>query len=104
LHKTRPRAVPGFGLGRACAAQAVEYTRLLEVTEGLWRESEREHEGPLGLHPYLLDPYSDSWRTLTYFAVRRLLLPYYRAALNQDRGWLLALKDRFKRVLLRESR
>jgi len=104
LRVTQPRPVPSLGVGRVCAAQAVEYIRLLEVADGLWREREQAHVGPLGLHPHLLDPHSDSWRTLAYFAVRRLLLPYYRAALNRDVKWLLPLKDRLKHLLLHEDR
>lgn len=103
LRVTQPRPIPSLGLGRACAAQAVEYVRLSEVAEGLWRERERAQAGPVGLHPHLLDPYSDSWRTLTYFAIRRLLLPYYRAALDRGIKWFLLLKNRLKRALLHEG-
>jgi glycosyltransferase involved in cell wall biosynthesis len=105
LHVTQPRPVPGLGLGRACAAQAVEYVRLSDVADGLWREREQAQAGPLGFHPYLLDPHSDSWRTLAYFAIRRLLLRYYRAALERKvMRWLLPFKNRLKRTLLREAR
>lgn len=98
LHRTQPRPVPSRGLGQACAAQAVEYVRLAEVTDGLWRERELAHVGPLGLRPH-----SDSWRTLTYFTIRRLFLPYYRAALDRNLKWLLPFKNRLKQVLLREG-
>jgi len=105
LHITQPRPVPGLGLGRACAAQAVEYVRLSDVADGLWREREQAPAGPLGFHPYLLDPHSDSWRTLAYFAIRRLLLRYYRAALERKMmRWLLPFKNRLKQTLLREAR
>jgi hypothetical protein len=100
LHVTRPRPVPSLGVGRICATQAVEYIRLSEVADGLWREHERAQAGPLGLYPHLLDPHSDSWRTLAYFAIRRLLLPYYRAALGRDVKWLLAVKEKLKQALL----
>ena len=104
LHTAQPRPIPGLGLGRACAAQAVEYGRLSDAVNALWQEREQGRTGRAALPPYLLDPYSDRWRTLAYFTIRRLLLPYYHAALNREMKWLLALKDRFKWALLREGR
>ncbi len=103
LH-TAPPSLPPPGLAHACATQAIEYTRLSNVADGLWRERERAQAGPLGFHPYLLDPYSDSWRTLAYFTLRRLFLPYYRAALDRNMKWLLPLKDRLKHLLLLRER
>jgi hypothetical protein len=96
----QPRPIPSPGLARACAAQAVEHARLWEVVDGLWREREQAQNRPRGIHPHLLDPHSDSWRTLTYFAIRRLLLPHYRAALDRNMRWLLPVKGRLKRALL----
>jgi hypothetical protein len=101
LHVTQPRPVPSLGLGQACAAQTVEAVRLANVVDELWRERGRAEN--LHLHPYLLDPYSDSWRTLAYFAVRRLLLPYYHAALDKNMRWLVPVKNRLKWALLREA-
>jgi len=103
LHKSQPRPVPSLGVGRVCASQAIESTRISEALDSLRWEHEHKQNGMGPLYPHLLDPYSDSWRTLTYFTVRRLLLPYYRAALNRDITWILPLKNRFKRVLLRDS-
>lgn len=94
VHVTEPRPVPSLALGRVCAVQAVESTRLSEGAGELWRE-----RGQISLQPYLLDPGSDSWRTLAYFALRRLLLPYYQAALVRGMKWLLPLKDKLKRAL-----
>jgi hypothetical protein len=101
LHAAQPRPVSSLGLGRACAAQAVEYVRLSQVADGLWRE--QVQASPSGLNPHWLDPHSDSWHTLTYFAIRRLLLPYYRAALDRNLKWLLPFKNRLKRALLRRG-
>jgi hypothetical protein len=101
-HAASPRSIPSLSLGRSCATQVVEYVRLSEVADGLWREREQVQAGPLGFHPFLLDPHSDSWRTLAYFALRRLLLPYYQAALDRNMKWLLPLKNRLKQMLLRE--
>ena len=58
---------------------------------------------PAPLHPHLVDPYGDSWRTLAYFAVRRLFLPYYWAAVEQNVTWLVGVKNRRKRALLGEG-
>jgi hypothetical protein len=98
LHATHPRPLPSKRLGQACAAQAVEYLRLSEVAEGLWRE---RGQGEKVLHPpHLLDPQSDSWRTLTYFAVRRFALPYYQAASARNMKWMMLLKNWLKKILL----
>lgn len=99
LHTTQPRPVPGLGLGRACATQAVEHIRLSAVTDWLWLERERQ-AGLLGLPLNGVDLPSTRWRVRAYFALRRRLLPYYRAALNRDIKWLLLLKKRLKRALL----
>lgn len=98
LHTVQPRPAPSLGLGQACATEAVELTRLADALDGLWQE-----RANAGLHPHLLDPYSDSWRTLAYFAIRRCFLRYYSAALDRDLRWLLPLKNTLKRVLLRGS-
>jgi glycosyltransferase involved in cell wall biosynthesis len=51
------------------------------------------------LRPRLLDPRSDSWRTLAYFALRRLIFSHYRTASERHKKWLLSMKDRLKRML-----
>ena len=88
---TRP--VPGIGLGRACASQAVEYQRLSHLTDWLWQE---RGQAATGLAP----AYAHSWRTGLYFALRRALLPAYSALLKRNPA-LLPLKNRLKRRLLR---
>ncbi|MBI3245236.1 MAG: glycosyltransferase [Deltaproteobacteria bacterium] len=98
LHETHPRVPPSRELGQVCAAQAVEYQRLWKVADGLWRQHGQEER--LLFPPHLLDPHSDSWRTLAYFSLRRLVLPYYQAALNRNMRWLLPLKNTVKRMLL----
>lgn len=52
------------------------------------------------LPPRLLDPHSDTWQTLIYYAARRFFFPYYRAASEQHKKWLLLVKDGLKRLLL----
>src|SRR5262249_28013080 len=97
LAQTGP--IPSRSLGRACATQAVEYIRLFDMANGLWQE--RKPPEHLHLYPHLLDPQNDSWRTLVYFAIRRLLLPYYRVLLHKETKWLIVLKDKLKHSLLR---
>ena len=97
LHAVQPRPVPSQSLGRTCAAQAVEYIRLSDVASGLWQERERDTE-PGGINSGSVD--QRHWRTSAYFAIRRLLLPYYNAALNRDMKWLFSLKERLKEMLL----
>jgi glycosyltransferase involved in cell wall biosynthesis len=100
LHRAQPRPVPGVGLGRACATQAIEYLRLVALTDWLWLERERQEES-LGGPLHGVDAHRAPWRAVVYFTLRRRLLPYYNAALGRDLKWLLPLKNRLKRVLLR---
>ena len=100
LHREQPRLLPTVDMGRICVNQAIEYVRLSEVADGLWQE--RGQATSAVLYPHLLDPHQDSWRTLAYFAVRRLLLPYYRAALERHLTWLLPVKNRLKYILLQK--
>ncbi len=101
LHEAHPHVPPSREIGQICAAQAIEYQRLWTVADGLWRSTGREER--FLLPPHLLDPHSDSWRTLAYFSLRRLALPYYQAALHWKLPGLLSLKDRVKRMLLRDK-
>ena len=75
---------------------------LFDLADGLWQE--RQQAGPLQLYPHLLGPLNNSWRTLAYFAIRLLLLPYYRILLNRDMRWLSTLKNKLKYSLLRGVR
>ena len=98
--------VPGVGLGRACATQAVEYLRITSVTDWLWQEREQGPEQGRGtslIPAHLVAAYGHSWRTVVYFSVRRMFLPVYTALLKTNRPWLLSLKNRLKRRLLREG-
>ena len=98
--------VPGLGLGRACATQAVEYLRITTVTDWLWQEREQRPERGQGtslIPAHLVAVYGHSWRTVLYFSVRRMFLPVYTALLKGNRPWLLSLKNRLKRRLLREG-
>jgi glycosyltransferase involved in cell wall biosynthesis len=99
LCRMQPRLALSPGLARACATQAVEYIRLSTVADWLWLERE-QHPPPLGHPLYGIGMYPARWRSFFYFAIRRWLLPYYRAALARDMKWLLPLKDRLKRALL----
>lgn len=91
------RVPPSTRMGQLYAAQVVEYQRLQEIADGLWRQ-----RGRSDLHPYLLDPQNDSWRTLAYFSLRRLLLPTYQRARGLGYDWrvLRPIKRRLKRILL----
>ncbi len=98
--------VPGVGLGRACATQAVEYLRITTVTDWLWQEREQgtgQGQGTRLIPAHLVAAHGHSWRTVMYFSVRRMFLPVYTALLKTNRPWLLSLKNRLKRRLLREG-
>ena len=105
LHDERPRPIPSPGLGRACAVEAIELTRLGDVAGRLLRERERRASSapPPGvkINSHLLDPYHAQPRTLAYFTIQALLAPHYRNALNwRAMRWLVPLKDRLKRALV----
>jgi glycosyltransferase involved in cell wall biosynthesis len=100
LHSSQPRPTPGPGVGRACAVQVVEHLRLVAVNDWLWKE--REQRTAVASLPGMgMPPSGGRWRTAAYFALRRRFLPYYESALKRDVKWLLSLKNRIKRTLLR---
>jgi glycosyl transferase family 1 len=100
LHERRPRAVPSVGVGRVCAAQAIEATRLTGEINSLW--GERPQQGSLGPLSLLRELPGGQWRISCYFALRRLGLRYYQAGLGKNMKWLLPVKNTVKRVLLGE--
>ncbi len=102
FHQSKPRTRPTFDVARISAMHAIEYTRLAEVTDGLWRE--RGLSRPATVPAHLLDPEHDSWRTLAYFTLRRAALPYYRALLAKNVKWLLPMKNKLKTTFLRNPR
>ncbi len=99
LQTERKRPTLGQGLGHASASQAIEYMRLSETVDGLWQER-MQTRAASNVPPHLLDPNSDSWRTLAYFTLRRLLLASYQAGLRKNMRWLLPVKNAVKRTLL----
>jgi len=77
LHASHPRPTPSLGLGRACAAEAVEYARLSQLANELWAERERAALACDGGNGRLIDPDAVRWRTLVYYTITRFPLPYY---------------------------
>jgi hypothetical protein len=103
LHRDRPRPVPSRGLGRACAAEAVEAARVADATRS---GATVEAPAPAGLRTNsdLLDPYSAPARTLAYFTLRAVFGRYYRTATSRPVfRWLMGLKERTKRHLLQRA-
>lgn len=98
-HTTQPRPMPHPSLARICAGQAVEYTRLTSVAEELWQERGQARSATPGLSPLgSVGLPGVPWRTRLYFALRRLLFPSYRLAMNHR--WGVRLKDTLKRFVL----
>lgn len=93
--RTHADMLPSARMGQLYATQVVEYHRLQELADGLWQQ-----RGRSSLHPYLLDPQNDSWRTLAYFAVRRLFLATYQRVLGGNWRFLRPLKRQLKKILL----
>ena len=78
------------------------------MTDWLWQEREQGTGQGAGagtslIPAHLAAAYGRSWRTVLYFSVRRMFLPLYTALLKTNRPWLLSLKNRLKRRLLREG-
>jgi glycosyltransferase involved in cell wall biosynthesis len=108
LHDERPRPIPSTGLGRACAVEAIELTRLGDVAGRLLKErTPGASSAPLAgvnVNSHLLDPYHAGPRALVYFTMQALLASYYRKALSwKAMGWLVPLKDRLKRAFVGEA-
>ncbi len=103
MHRDRPRPIPSRGLGRACAAEAVEAAR---VAGGTITGATAGALAPPGLRTNadLLDPYHTSARTLAYFTLRAVFGGYYRSAASRPAfRWLVGLKERTKRHLLQRA-
>jgi hypothetical protein len=91
-HAENPRVLPETVVGEIAMALAVELVR---------REKQLRQDGHLTdeLRPQLLDPRSVSWRTFFYFALRRLVFPYYRTMSERHNKWLLPLVRWTKKIL-----
>lgn len=100
LNSIQPRVPVALAVGQVCALQTIEHLRLVAVTDWLWQEREQQPAvtGPLSMGSPLP---ASRWRTAAYFALRRQFLTYYERALKRDIKWLLPLKNRIKRTLLR---
>lgn len=91
-HTTHPRPGTSIGLGRACAAQAVEHVRLSQVAIQLW--TERNHTSRSHI----------DWRVRGYLFLNRFYEPCYRWGLNRGWTWFLPLGEKARKLLLRPDR
>ena len=92
-HNLREGSVPALGLGRACAAQAVEYVRMFQLTEQLWNERYGT--------PWILGWSSRAdWRMQIYLMLRQIYEPFYHRGIKRGGGWYFPLADKLKRALL----
>lgn len=94
LHEAEPRPVPGLGLGRATATQAVEFTRTAVEFDWLWNTW---HRG----QPSSASGDSVPWRHRVYAACRVLYGPLYRRGRERGGAWYFPIADRVKAALLR---
>ncbi len=96
LHQEQPRPLPSLGLARACAAEAVEYIRLFQLSEILWLEKEQRGKS------------SKDWsqrdrpnlRTRLYLKLYRWHEPFYRWYTSRGWTWLDPVRNRLKKILL----
>jgi hypothetical protein len=94
LHNSRQGSVTSLGLGRACAAQAVEYVRMFQLTEQLWNERNGA--------PRILSVFNRTdWRMQMYLVFRRIYEPFYHRGMKRGGAWYFPLADKLKQTLLR---
>lgn len=94
LHNSRQGSVTSLGLGRACAAQAVEYVRMFQLTEQLWNEKNGA--------PRILSVFDRTdWRMQMYLVFRRIYEPFYHRGMKRGGAWYFPLADKLKQTLLR---
>jgi glycosyltransferase involved in cell wall biosynthesis len=94
LHNSRQFSVPSLGLGRACAAQAVEYVRMFQLTEQLWNERNGA--------PRIWGVFNRTdWRMQMYLVFRRIYEPFYNRGMKRGGAWYFPLADKVKEALLR---
>jgi glycosyltransferase involved in cell wall biosynthesis len=97
LHDTQPRPLPGLGLARACAAQAVEFTRFTREFDKLWHA----WEGGGAVSAAGAAAGAARWRERVYAACRVLYGPLYRRGLERGGAWYFPIAERLKAALLR---
>ena len=96
LHQEQPRPLPGSGLARACATEAVEYMRLFQLAEELWQEKEQWGERSKGwLQSGRLD-----FRSRLYLTLYRWHEPYYRWYTGLGWTWLDPIRNGLKKILV----
>jgi hypothetical protein len=97
LHDDRPRPVPGLGMGRASAAQAVEFTRFSREFDKLWYA----WHGRLGVPAAGGATEEPTWRDRVYAACRVLYAPLHRRGLERGGAWYVPIAERVKAALVR---
>ena len=86
---------PAFRLARACAAEAVEYMRLFQLAEDLWRKR------ALGKAlKELVQRDGLDFRSRLYLKLYRWHEPYYRWYTSLGWTWLDPIRNGLKRLLL----
>jgi len=97
LHNEQPRPLPGPGLARACASEAVEYIRLFEFTDQLWFER-------MNLSQLWAQRKSPEWRKKLYDYLYHLHEPYYRWYTSKGLTWFDPIRAVVKKILLRNPK
>jgi hypothetical protein len=92
----RPRPRPSLGLGRVCAAQAVETTRLSQLAAELWAGRYQTSNDTGTNHDIGIN-----WRVRTFLALNQMYEPFYRWGMNRGWMWLSPLGAKAKKILLR---
>lgn len=97
LHHEAPRPLPGPGLARACAAEAIEYMRLFQLADQLWMEKNRRQAVPAGWS----QRDQPDLRTRIYLKLYQWHEPYYRRYSSLGWTWLDPIRSAVKKLLLK---
>lgn len=97
LHREAPRPLPGPGLARACAAEAIEYMRLFQLADQLWTENNRRQAVSAGWS----QRDQPDLRTRIYLKLYQWHEPYYRRYSSLGWTWLDPIRSAVKKLLLK---
>jgi hypothetical protein len=107
LRRQQPRPTPSAGIASITAGQAVEHTRLSELSDALWAERNAllGHVNPSAPTRDALVPAAEfPWRRRLVgrvaYAGWRLARPIYRWGIQRDHRWMQTVRDRVAARLL----
>lgn len=100
LNHSKPRPKISPRLGKFCAIQAIEHTRLSNWANQVWQQGELNKQQNVEI----LAPSSPLWnlsaKPLIYLTIRRLLFRFFANIMEKNIYYVNYIKERTKRLLL----